>query len=238
MGAMADKHLIYKQCLKEVSDANGVSVTFMAKPFASNTGNGCHLHLSLRDSKTKKNVFCGDLSRGRLKQCSAEFLHFLGGWMRSMPQLFPFYAPTINSYKRFVDASWAPTKLAWSNDNRTAGFRIVGEGESLRIECRIAGADVNPYLVFAASLAAGLDGIENAIEPPEPIDDDIYNAVQSATVPTSLDAAVRAFRESKFANDTFGEDVVSHYAHFYDLESQSYQRAVTDWERRRYFEMI
>ena len=122
--AMADRHVVFKQCLKEVADAAGLAVTFMAKPHADQAGSSCHIHFSLwRDGK---NAFAGERSDA--------FRWFLGGWMKHVPELMPFYAPTINSYKRFVDASWAPTRLAWSNDNRTAGFRVVGEGQSLRIE--------------------------------------------------------------------------------------------------------
>lgn len=236
--SMCDKHIMYKQCLKEVADLNGVSVTFMCKPFTDSTGSGCHIHLSLWDKKSDKNIFVGDLSKGRLKGCSQEFLWFLGGWIERTPELFPFFAPTVNSYKRFVTESWAPTKLAWSFDNRTAGFRIVGSGNSLRIEMRICGSDVNPYLAFSGALAAGLDGIKNEINPPDPSDDNVYATQNLKTVPTSLDQAIGLFKDSKFVNETFGEDVVEHYAHFYNLENQSYKKAVTDWERQRYFEMI
>jgi glutamine synthetase len=145
---MADRHVVFKQCLKEIADAAGLSLTFMAKFASDRAGSSCHVHLSLwRDGK---NVFekGGDL-----------FRWFLGGWIAHVPDVMPFYAPTINSYKRYVDASWAPTRLAWSYDNRTAGFRVVGDGQSLRIECRIPGADTNPYLALAAALASGLDGI-------------------------------------------------------------------------------
>jgi glutamine synthetase len=144
----------------------------------------------------------------------------------------------VNSYKRYVDASWAPTRLAWSNDNRTAGFRVVGEGPSLRIECRIPGADCNPYLALAASLASGLDGIAKRIEPPEAFVGDIYTAKSLPRVPYTLSQAVDAFEGSDFAKRAFGNEVVEHYTHFYRTEAAAYDRAVTDWERRRYFERI
>ncbi|NDH88221.1 MAG: glutamine synthetase, partial [Actinobacteria bacterium] len=153
---MADRHVVMKQGLKELADALGVSVTFMAKPDSSQPGNSCHLHLSLW--KDGRNAFEGPAGidgDGR----SDLFRWFLGGWMHHAPDLMPFVAPTINSYKRYRDQSWAPTRLAWSTDNRTAGFRVVGTGSSLRIENRIPGADVNPYLAYAAALASGLDGI-------------------------------------------------------------------------------
>jgi glutamine synthetase len=149
-----------------------------------------------------------------------------------------FYAPTVNSYKRYVDASWAPTRLAWSNDNRTAGFRIVGSGQSTRIECRIPGADCNPYLALAASLASGLDGIANRIEPPEAFVGDIYQAKDLPRVPYTLSEAIDLFENSEFSKRAFGQAVHEHCTHFYRTEAQAYDKAVTDWERRRYFERI
>jgi glutamine synthetase len=149
-----------------------------------------------------------------------------------------FYAPTVNSYKRFVDASWAPTRLAWSHDNRTAGFRVVGDGDSLRIECRIPGADCNPYLAFAAALVSGLDGIRSRTEPPPCFVGDIYAARDLPRVPYTLQEAVDRFRSSAFARQAFGDDVVEHYGHFYKTEQSAYNAAVTDWERNRYFERI
>jgi glutamine synthetase len=224
---MGDRHVIFKQCLKEVAEAAGMSLTFMAKPDATQAGSSCHIHLSLwRDGKNVL-VKNGDL-----------FRWFLGGWIKHVPELMPFYAPTINSYKRYVDASWAPTRLAWSYDNRTAGFRVVGEGQSLRIECRIAGADANPYLALAASLASGLDGIANKTEPPECFVGDVYAARNLQRVPYTLAQAVDAFEKSEFAKRAFGADVVEHYAHFFRTEVAAFDKAVTDWERKRYFERI
>jgi glutamine synthetase len=224
---MADRHAVFKQCLKEIADAAGMSVTFMAKPFADAAGSSCHIHFSL--AKGGKNAFTRD---------GDEFRWFLGGWLAHVPDVMVFYAPTINSYKRYVDASWAPTRLAWSIDNRTAGFRVVGAGPSLRIECRIPGADCNPYLALAASLASGLDGIANKIEPPKVFVGDIYQARTLPRVPYTLGEALETFEKSKFSKAAFGEEVVEHYAHFYRTEAQAYDRAVTDWERRRYFERI
>jgi len=224
---MADRHTVFKQCLKEIAEAMGMSVTFMAKFAADGAGSSCHIHFSLwRDGK---NAF---------DQRSDAFKYFLGGWIAHVPDVMVFYAPTINSYKRYVDASWAPTRLAWSNDNRTAGFRIVGSGQSLRIECRIPGADCNPYLALAASLASGLDGIANKIAPPEAFVGDIYQAKGLPRVPYTLSEAVALFEKSAFAKKTFGEEAHEHYVHFYRTEVQAYDKAVTDWERRRYFERI
>ena len=224
---MADRHVVFKQCLKELAEASGMSVTFMAKPAAGAAGSSCHVHFSLwRDGR---NVFTKD---GEI------FRWFLGGWLAHVPDVMPFYAPTVNSYKRFVDASWAPTRLAWSYDNRTAGFRVVGEGSGLRIECRIPGADANPYLALAAALASGLDGIENRIEPPPCFVGDVYAARDLARVPYSLAEACAAFERSEFAKRVFGPEVVEHYAHFFRTEVRAFESAVTDWERQRYFERI
>ena len=224
---MADRHVIFKQCLKELAEASGMSVTFMAKFAADGAGSSCHIHLSLwRDGKHlfEKN---GDA-----------FRWFLGGWIAHVPDVMPFYAPTINSYKRYVDASWAPTRLAWSYDNRTAGFRVVGNGPSLRIECRIPGADANPYLALAASLVSGLDGIANKIEPPQCFVGDVYAARNLPRVPYTLSEAAARFEKSEFAKRAFGDDVVEHYAHFFNTEVRAFDKAVTDWERKRYFERI
>jgi len=158
--------------------------------------------------------------------------------MTHLPEMMVFYAPTINSYKRYQAGSWAPTRLAWSYDNRTAGFRVVGKGGSLRIECRVPGADCNPYLALAAALASGLSGIENQIEPPPIFEGDVYAAKGLPLVPRTLRDATDLFEKSDFAKRVFGEEVVEHYLHFYRTEQAGYDKAVTDWERQRYFERI
>jgi glutamine synthetase len=144
----------------------------------------------------------------------------------------------VNSYKRYRDSSWAPTRIAWSPDNRTAGFRVVGAGRSLRIECRVPGADVNPYLAYAAALASGLDGIENRIEPPPAFAGDVYAAAGLDRVPYTLEQALDRFRRSEVAVAALGAEVVEHYSRFFEVEVEAYNRAVTDWERTRYFERI
>jgi glutamine synthetase len=232
---MADRHVVFKQCLKEVAEQIGLSVTFMAKFAADRAGSSCHIHFSLwRD---RQNAFAGDGDLGPVK-CSEWFRWFLGGWLAHVPDVMVFYAPTVNSYKRYVDASWAPTRLAWSADNRTAAFRVVGRGPSLRIECRVPGADCNPYLAFAASLASGLDGIRNRIEPPACFVGDMYAARDLPLVPRGLEEAANRFASSEFAARAFGERVVEHYAHFFRTEQAAFHKAVTDWERRRYYERI
>ena len=236
---MADRHVILKQAVKEVSEQLGASVTFMAKPDADQAGSSSHLHVSLWQVKDNllSNAFSGD---GRLAgiSCSDVFRWFLGGWMRYVPEMMVCYAPTVNSYKRFQAGSWAPTATAWSPDNRTAGFRVVGSGSSLRIECRIPGADVNPYLAYSAVIASGLAGIEERIEPPPAYIGDVYSASDETMLPGSLEEAVASFAGSELARSAFGTDVVEHYAHFFSTEAEAYRRAVTDWERVRYFERI
>lgn len=227
---MADRQLVYKQCLKEVADRQGKSVTFMAKPDAAQAGSSCHMHLSLW--RGARSAFAGRDGKG-----SATFRHFLAGWIAHARELMVCYAPTVNSYKRYQSASWAPTRLAWSHDNRTAGFRIVGTGDALRIECRIPGADVNPYLAYAAALASGLDGIERKLEPPPAFNGDMY-ASSLPGVPTTLRDATDAFEGSTFAREALGDEVVAHYAHFFRTEQAAYDAAVTDWEHKRYFERI
>jgi glutamine synthetase len=232
---MADRHAIFKQCLKEIADQMGISVTFMAKVAADQAGSSCHIHLSLW--RKNQNLFPGKARLGPVA-CSNTFRWFLGGWIAHAPEMMVFYAPTVNSYKRYQAASWAPTRLGWSYDNRTAGFRVVGEGKSLRIECRIPGADCNPYLAFAAALASGLDGIEHRIEPPKIFDGDVYAAQHLPLIPRTLRDATDLFGKSAFAKRAFGAEVVEHYLHFFRTEQEGYDKAVTDWERRRYFERI
>ncbi len=226
---MADRHVVMKQGMKELADQQQVSVTFMAKPDATQPGNSCHIHLSLWADG--RNVFSNEDG-----SATEEFRWFLGGWMRHISALMPCFAPTVNSYKRFADQSWAPTKIAWSTDNRTAGFRIVGTGSSRRIECRIAGADVNPYLAYAASIAAGLDGIRSRIEPPDELIGDAYES-DAEPVAASLHDAVAAF-DGEETIRLLGAEVVGHYSHFHRSELAAFASAVTDWEMQRYFERI
>lgn len=239
--SMADNHTILKQCAKEIADQLGVSVTFMAKLSDKQAGSSCHVHLSLW--KEGRNAFAGRQKlgvgdEGGAIEGSGIFLKFLAGWLAHAPEVMVFYAPNVNSYKRYQSGSWAPTHLAWSRDNRTAGFRVVGSGEGLRIECRIPGADCNPYLVYAAALASGLDGIANDLRPPAEFRGDAYHASELPHVPKTLAEAIERFEQSDFCRRAFGADVVKHYAHYFRTEQATYDRAVTDWERERYFERI
>ena len=232
---MADRHTVYKQCLKEHADRTGVSVTFMAKPSAEQAGSSCHIHLSLW--RGGSNAFAGDQEWEGIA-CTDEFRWFLGGVLAHIPDVMVLYAPTVNSYKRYVDGSWAPTRIAWSYDNRTAGVRVVGHGPSLRLELRIPGADCNPYLALAGMLASGLDGIEQQIEPTPCFRGDVYAAADLPRVPSTLQEATARFAASDFAARALGSEVVEHYAHFLRTEWDAYNAAVTDWERQRYFERI
>ncbi|MPZ74325.1 MAG: glutamine synthetase [Nitriliruptorales bacterium] len=232
---MADRHVIYKQCAKDIAEQLGLAITFMAKPDESEAGSSCHVHISLWDGDD--NAFVGDDDFGPVT-ASKTFGSFLAGMMAHVADVMVLYAPTINSYKRYQSGSWAPTQLAWSRDNRTAGFRVVGSGPALRIECRIPGADCNPYLTFAGLLASGLDGVERELEAPAAFEGDVYGASDLAHVPQTLRHATARFAESAFVKESFGEDVQEHYAHFFRVEQDAFDKAVTDWERRRYFERI
>jgi glutamine synthetase len=229
---MADRHTLMKHAMKELADAMGVAVTFMAKPSADGAGSSGHIHLSLWDDAAGTNVFAA--GRGE----SATFRHFLAGWLAHAADFMICYAPTVNSYKRYVDGSWAPTRLAWSRDNRTAGFRVVGAGPSLRIECRVPGADCNPYLAYAATLASGLAGMERELEPPAELAGDVYHAAALPRVAVSLEHAMASFRDSIVTRAAFGDAVVDHYVRMCEVEVAAYHAAVTDWERSRYFERI
>jgi glutamine synthetase len=238
---MADLHVLFKQGLKEIVAQHGKCATFMAKPWANEVGSSCHVHLSLW--KSGRNAFRESRSAKRSSQQSPNagsklFRQFLGGLMKYSPELCYFFAPTINSYKRYQSASWAPTKMAWSRDNRTVGFRVVGEGESFRIENRMPGADANPYLAYAAMIAAGLAGVEEGLDCGEDYRGNAYVDNSLPSLPRALGDAAALLRRSKLARRTLGEEVVEFYVHTAELEAQAYNDAVTDWERVRYFERI
>ena len=232
---MSDRHAIYKHAAKEIAWNAGRAITFMAKWDERYAGSSCHLHVSLWDANGKSPLFRGNDRLGAV-ECSEVFRWFLGGWMAHINEIFAFYAPYPASYKRFVAGSFAPTGVAWSYDNRTAGFRVVGEASSLRIECRAPGADANPYLAFAVTLAAGLDGVQNRLEPPDEFTGDVYAATELPRVPRTLNDAIAALDGSTWARKTLGRNVVEHYLHFFRTEQRKFDAAVTDWERRRYFE--
>lgn len=230
--AMADRHVIFKQGVKEIAAQHGRSITFMPKLDAAEVGSSCHIHLSLW--RQGRNAFWDP----RAGEGSKLFRQFLGGLMKYSPELCCFYAPTINSYKRYQSASWAPTRMAWSHDNRTVGFRVVGQGKSFRLENRMPGADANPYLAFAAMLAAGLAGIEEDLDCGKDYRGNAYVDPRLRALPRSLRDAADLLEGSKLARRAFGDAVVDFHVHTARLEVQAFHDAVTDWERVRYFERI
>jgi glutamine synthetase len=226
-----DNHVIYKTGAKEIAAAAGMSLTFMAK-YDEREGSSCHIHLSLR-SEGGEPVLAGDGEHG----FSPLMGHFLAGQLACLRELTLLSAPNINSYKRYVAGSFAPTAIAWGRDNRTCAMRVVGHGEALRVENRVPGGDVNPYLAVAAMIAAGLYGIENEL-PLEPAYTANAYAADFPRVPATLREAARLFAGSKIAEEAFGTDVVEHYLNAARVEGDAYDAAVTDWERQRGFERL
>jgi len=229
--ATCDNHSIYKTGAKEIAAQDGSSITFMAKPNARE-GNSCHIHLSLRGDGGEP-VMAG---QGR---CGMSELgeHFLAGQLAAMRDLTLCYAPNINSYKRYVPGSFAPTAVRWGPDNRTCALRLVGHGASLRVENRVPGGDVNPYLAVAAMIAAGLHGIDNEL-PLEPAVEGNAYLDTSARVPHTLRDALELWQKSDLARQAFGAEVVEHYANYANVELAAYDAAVTDWELQRCFERL
>jgi glutamine synthetase len=231
----ADRHAIYKNGVKEIAFLNGVSATFMAKPSEKDIGSSCHIHSSLVESESDptrpRSTFVDDAGEE-----TDTFRHYLGGMRAHVRELALFLAPSINSYKRYAAESWAPTSVSWGRDNRTCGFRVVGGGQSRRAECRIPGADVNPYLSYAALLAAGLDGIANRIDPGPELKGNAYEAAEAEPFPSTLREAVELWEGSEFAKSAFGEAAWGHYLNYGQTEQRLFDQVVTDYERRRMFE--
>ncbi len=230
----ADRHVLLKHGVKEIAVQNGYSVTFMAKPDHTWTGSSSHIHLSLWGADGARNLFHDPA--GSPYGMSQTMRHFLGGMIACAHELSLFVASNINAYKRYAVVSWAPVNIVWGRDNRTCGFRVVGRGESLRIENRLPGGDTNPYLAYAACLAAGLYGIEHAIEPPAEYKGNAYIATDVPHVPRALYEAINALETGTMAREAFGTDVVDHYLTMARVEQQAFDAAVTTWERERYFE--
>jgi glutamine synthetase len=226
----ADRHTIYKNGVKEIAFLNDISASFMAKPSEKDIGSSCHIHSCLNSFDGGSSVFVdGD-------EETDVFRHYLGGLRARIRELALFVAPSINSYKRYAAESWAPTSVSWGRDNRTCGFRIVGHGQSRRIECRIPGADLNPYLGLAAMLAAGLDGIENGADPGPELKGNAYEAAEAEPFPSSLREAVALWEGSDFAKGAFGESVWKHYLNYGRTEQRLFDQVVTGYERARMFE--
>ena len=229
---MADNHTIYKNAAREIAHEQGKAVSFMAKWNYELAGNSCHIHSSLWDAETDAALFHDP---GAPHGMSKLFRHYLAGQLALARPMTYFLAPYINSYKRFQSGSFAPTKAAWSGDNRTAGFRLVGSGAGIRIECRIPGADANPYLAFAATIAAGLHGIENELEPEPMTEGNLYD-MDVREIPKTLREALEELDNSEVLRAAFGDAVVDHYLHTGRWEQFEYDRRVTDWEIKRGFE--
>jgi glutamine synthetase len=227
--ATADGHAIYKNGAKEIAAQEGCSVTFMPK-YNEREGNSCHIHLSLR-SEDGSPVFADGHG------FSETFEHFLAGQISCLREFMLFFAPNINSYKRYAKGSFAPTAVAWGKDNRTCSLRVVGHGGSLRVENRLPGGDVNPYLAIGAMIAAGLHGIENELSLEDEFVGNAYEA-DKPHVPTNLREAQELFAESEAARSAFGDEVVEHYLNMARVEIESFETAVTDWERYRNFERL
>ena len=222
----ADEHTIYKNGAKEIADQEGAAITYMAK-FDEREGNSCHIHLSLQREDGSA-LFAED---------DAAFEAFLAGQLAALEDLCLFHAPNINSYKRFALGSFAPTAIAWGNDNRTCALRVVGHGPARRIELRLPGADVNPYLAIAAIIAAGLHGMEHGLELEPAFEGNAYTS-DKRHVPRTLRDARDAFAGSAIAREAFGQEVVDHYLNNARIELEAFDAAVTDWERVRGFERL
>ncbi|TSD99828.1 glutamine synthetase [Skermania sp. ID1734] len=229
--ATCDNHSIYKTGAKEIAAQEGKSITFMAK-YNEREGNSCHIHLSLR-SLTGAAVLAGDGPHGYTPLMS----QIIAGQLACLRELTYFLAPNINSYKRFADDSFAPTAVAWGIDNRTCALRVVGQGDSLRVENRVPGGDVNPYLAVAALIAAALHGIDNALPLEDPFEGNAYKS-DRARVPRTLRDAAELLAQSEVARTAFGNDVVDHYLNAARVELAAFETAVTDWERKRGFERL
>ena len=228
--ATCDNHSIYKNGAKEIADQHGKSLTFMAK-FNEREGNSCHIHLSVVGEGGEPVMADKNGKYGFSKLME----HWIAGQLKTLRELTLFFAPNINSYKRYVEGSFAPTAVAWGLDNRTCALRVVGHGRSLRVENRVPGGDVNQYLAVAALIAGGIYGIENELEL-EPIFEGNAYVSDAPRVPSSLREATALFAESAVARAAFGDDVVDHYLNNAMIEQRAYDAAITDWERVRGFE--
>ncbi|MFT5143534.1 MAG: glutamine synthetase [Rhodothermales bacterium] len=230
---MADRHVIMKNGMKEIAHAHGKAVTFMAKWDYALAGSSCHIHLSLRD-KNGESAFRDPAAEYGMAPLMRSFV---AGQLAHAAELTYFLAPYINSYKRFQVGTFAPTRIVWSRDNRTAAFRLCGEASAaLRIECRVGGADLNPYLAFAGLIAAGIDGVEKGMDLDDPFVGDAYEDGASEEIPKTLRDATTALDNSAMLRSALGNSVVEHYLHTARWEQMEYDRRVTDWELKRGFE--
>jgi len=232
----ADQTMLYKSGCKEIAAQMGALPTFMAKLADDIDGCGGHIHQSLWSADGSQSVFWDE---GGDHHLSPTLKHYLAGLLATIPEFMLMYAPNVNSYKRFVPWTWVPVNLTWALDNRTVALRVIASSPTaIRVENRVPGADLNPYLAFAASLAGGLHGIEKGLEPPPPTKGNAYELADAEPLPRTLPAARERFRFSSLAREWFGEEFVEQYAAFRQWEVDKHRLAVTDWERRRYFEMV
>jgi glutamine synthetase len=232
--AAADRAALFKTAVKEIAGRHNLTPTFMAKWNAALPGSSGHLHQSLSQAGSHENLFSAEAADGGM---SGGMRQYIAGLVTNLPELAAIFCPTVNSYKRTVPGAWAPVNATWGVDNRTTAVRAIpGSGKSTRVELRLTGADINPYLAMAASLAAGLDGIERKLELPPPT----VNAYagDAPPLPRTLDEATRLFRQSRVAREWLGEEFVEHYASTREWEVRQYEKAVTDWELARYFESV
>jgi len=231
--ATCDNHVVYKNGTKEIAAQEGMSITFMSK-YNEREGNSCHIHLSFRG--TDGSMVMADDADHEMG-LSALGRSFIAGQLAHMKELTLLFAPNVNSYKRYVEGSFAPTAIKWGRDNRTCAFRLVGHGAGLRLENRVPGGDVNPYLAVAGMVASGLDGIQRGLELEADFAGNAY-ASDAEHVPSSLDRATQLWTESAWARETFGDEVVDHYTNMARVELAAFGRSVTDWERFRGFERL
>ncbi len=233
----ADRGILFKASVKEIAYRFQIMPTFMAKWNESLPGCSGHIHQSLWDTKETKNVF---YAPDRPHRMSKTFEQYLAGQLHCLPDLLPFYAPNVNSYKRLVEGLWAPTKVTWGAENRTSTCRVIpGSEKSTRLESRIGGSDINPYLAIAASLASGLYGIEKQLElKQEAITGNAYKAKNAPDLPRNLFDATKKMEQSDLAKELFGEDFIEHFANTRFWEWRQFQEVVTNWEIKRYFEII
>jgi glutamine synthetase len=232
-----DRALLFKTAVKEIAYRNGIMATFMAKVNENLPGCGGHIHQSLCDKASGKNLFYDEQDAGKM---SAIMKHYIAGQLYCLPHILPMYAPNINSYKRLVEGAWAPTTLTWGIDNRTVALRVLNNSsKSCRLETRVVGADVNPYLAMAAALASGLYGISNMLELKQPpTSGNGYNDFSNGVLPRTLEQATSCMKESTVAKEILGEAFTEHFIMTREWEWKQHLKAVTDWEYKRYFEII
>jgi len=235
----ADRAILFKMAIKDLGRNFGIMPTFMAKPNASLPGCGGHMHVSLHDLSDGKNIFPDDKDPDGMSQ---QFRHFVAGQMYCLPEILPMYAPTINSYKRMVEGFWAPTTPTWGIDNRTVSLRVIPGGKATRVEVRIPGSDVNPYLGISAALASGVYGMKHKLALKAPVVGNAYGKKEDVNqrdrLPRNLSEAANRMGDSKIARELFGDVFVDHFVATRVWEWRQFQAAVTDWERQRYFEII